>query len=229
MTFSSLTRFKNLHQDQRCVVVCNGPSLNRMDLGFLRHEIVFGLNKIYLGLEKFGFYPRYMVAVNDKVISQSAKAYRQMTAIKFISDLGAKLLPQDAFTYHIRTEDLPDRFYCDITQGVRGGHTVTHAALQIAYYMGFDEVIIIGMDHHFATSGVPNAPLHMKGADPNHFSSDYFRDQNWDAPNLAGSEESYQVARDIYQAAGRRIIDATLDGACQVFSKAHYQDIFSAD
>jgi len=98
MTVSALTRFKNRHSGQRCVVVCNGPSLNRMDLEFLRHEIVFGLNKIHLGLEKFGFYPRYLVAVNHKVIAQSAETFRRMTAIKFISELGADLLPQDAYT-----------------------------------------------------------------------------------------------------------------------------------
>lgn len=228
MSISPLTRFKNLHRGQRCVVVCNGPSLNRMDLGFLRNEIVFGLNKIYLGLPKFGFYPRYLVAVNDKVIAQSADAYRKMTAIKFISDWGAHLLPANAFTYHIRTEELPERFYRDITQGVRGGHTVTHAAFQIAYYMGFDEVVVIGMDHRFPSSGPPNAELHMQGADPNHFSPDYFRDQNWDAPNLVGSEHSYQVAHDIFQAEGRRIVDATLDGACTIFPKIDYQSLFPA-
>jgi len=111
---------------------------------------------------------------------------------------------------------------------VRPGHTVTHAAFQIAYYMGFSEVIVIGMDHWFPKSGPANAELHMHGADPNHFDPDYFRDQAWDAPNLAGSEQSYRVAKEIYEAEGRRIIDATLDGNCTVFPKADYKDLFAA-
>ena len=226
MSISPLTAFKDLHRGARCVIVCNGPSLNSMDLSFLRNEIVFGLNKIYLGLPKFGFYPDYLVAVNHKVIAQSANAYRKMNTIKFISDACADLLPADALTYHIRTEGLPERFYRDITQGVRGGHTVTHAALQIAYYMGFQEVIIIGMDHRFPSSGTPNAELYMHGADPNHFSPDYFRDQNWDAPNLVESEVSYAVSEQIFAAEGRRIIDATVNGACPIFPKADYRALF---
>ena len=228
MSTSRLSLFHDCHRGERCVLVCNGPSLNRMDLDFLRGEIVFGLNKIHLGLEKFGFYPRYLVAVNDKVIQQSAEIYRRMTAIKFLSDSCAGLVPEDAFTYHIRTEGLPERFYRDITQGVRGGHTVTHAAFQIIRYMGFREVVVIGMDHNFTASGKPNEELHMQGADPNHFSPDYFRGQKWDAPNLAESEVSYRLARQIFEEEGRRIVDATLGGACDVFEKADYRQVFGS-
>ncbi len=223
---SPLSRFKDAHRNERCVVVCNGPSLNQMDLKFLRREIVFGLNKIHLGLEKFGFYPRYMVAVNDKVIQQSLSAFQQATSVKFISDRSAHLLPQNAWTYHLATSNPFQRFYTDITLGLHEGYTVTHAALQIAYYMGFNEVVIIGMDHRFATSGPANSSQHLTGADPNHFSPDYFRDQNWDAPDLRESEVSYRKALEVYQADSRRIIDATLNGACNIFPKSDYQELF---
>lgn len=223
---SPLSRFKDAHKGERCVLVCNGPSLNQMDLKFLRREIVFGLNKIHLGLEKFGFYPRYLVAVNDKVIQQSLAAFQQATAVKFISDRSAHLLPQNAWTYHLATSNPFQRFYTDITIGLHEGYTVTHAALQIAYYMGFQKVVIIGMDHRFASSGPANSSQHLAGADPNHFSSDYFRDQNWDAPDLRESEISYRTALETYQADGRQIIDATLNGACKIFPKANYRDLF---
>lgn len=223
---SPLLRFHDLHRGRRCVIVCNGPSLNKMDLGFLHTEIVFGLNKIYLGLEKFGFYPRYMVAVNRKVIEQSADHLRAMHCVKFISDRGSDLMPAGDQTYHIRTKGMTGAFYRDITEGVREGHTVTHAALQLAYFMGFSQVVIIGMDHHFAQSGPANAELQMHGDDPNHFSPAYFRDSNWDAPNLEGSEQSYRIARDIFQAEQRQIIDATVGGHCDVFPKRDYRDVF---
>lgn len=221
-----VTRFKDVHHGERCVLVCNGPSLNKMDLGFLRRETVFGLNKIHLGLEKFGFYPRYIVAVNDKVIQQSVETLKQMTAVKFISDRSAHLLPQGPWTYPLTTSKPFQRFYTDIALGLHEGFTVTHAALQIAYYMGFHEVVIIGMDHRFAPSGRPNSAQHLVGEDTSHFSPDYFRDQNWDAPDLRESEVSYKAALAAYEADDRRIIDATVGGACEIFPKADYRKLF---
>lgn len=224
---SPLTRFRDVHLGDRIVVVCNGPSLNEMDLGFLRHEITFGLNKIHLGLETFGFYPRYLAAVNDKVIEQEAQALRAMTSVKFISDRSADLLPADALTLHMHTTKVTTPFCHDITTGVREGHTVTFVALQLAYYMGAKEVVLIGMDHHFTLNGPPNSTQHMQDHDPNHFSPAYFANKPWDAANLTQSEASYKIAREVYEADGRRIIDATLGGACPVFEKADYRAIFA--
>ena len=221
-----LTRFKDRHAQGRCVIVCNGPSLNRMDLSLLRHEIVIGLNKIYLGLDRFGFYPKYLVAVNEKVITQSVAEFAKMNCIKFIGERGAYAIPEGSLTYHLATKKPPHRFCKDISVGLREGGTVTYAALQIAYYMGFSEVIIVGMDHSFQYSGAPHETRKMEGPDPNHFSPSYFGGQLWDNPDLERSEESYRIARKVFEADGRRIIDATLNGACDIFEKTPYSDVF---
>ena len=217
----------NRHLGRRAVLVANGPSLNQMDLGFLRQEIVIGLNKIYLGLGKFRFYPRYYVAVNRKVIEQSANQIKALNCVKFISKRGEMDVPENSMTYHINTLNPPERFCHDIAVGVHEGWTVTYAALQIIYYLGFKEVFIIGMDHRYAYSGGPNEEKRFDGPDPNHFSPDYFGGgQNWDNPDLARSEDSYRIARKEYENDSRRIIDATLDGACTVFEKADYRHVF---
>ncbi len=220
-----LSRFRDLHRGQRCVLVCNGPSLNRMDLGFLRDEVVFGLNKIHLGLDRFGFYPRYLVAANAKVVQQARAELAAMTAIKFIGARAAMHLPQDAFTYHVPVLSAPVVFSRDIVTGVREGGTVTHAALQIIHYMGFDTVVIIGMDHRYTFTGAPHRAHFLEGPDPNHFSPGYFANQTWDNPDLASSEASYAEARRVFETDGRRIIDATLDGACLSFVKSDYRRI----
>ncbi|WP_408971725.1 tetratricopeptide repeat protein, partial [Planktothrix sp.] len=48
-----IRQFHNKHWGERCVIIGNGPSLNEMDLSFLKHEICFGTNKIYLGFERW--------------------------------------------------------------------------------------------------------------------------------------------------------------------------------
>lgn len=221
-----LEGFRNRH-DGRVVIVANGPSLNRMQLGFLRREKVIGLNKIFLGLKRFRFYPRYYVAVNARVLEQSAAEIRALNCVKFLSKRRPDLLPEDALTYHLETRSPPARFCGDITRGVHEGWTVTYVALQISYFLGFREVVILGMDHRYAFTSAPNTAEVIHGADPNHFSPDYFGGgQSWDAPDLARSEESYRLARVEFEKTGRRIIDATVDGACTVFEKADYRQLF---
>jgi hypothetical protein len=221
----ALTRFRDLHYGQRAVIVCNGPSLNAMDLRPLRNELVIGMNKIHLGLERFGFQPRYVTAVNPRVVEQSAAAMAALPAIKFIGARAAGSLPEDVLTHHIGILNPPVQFSGDLTRGVREGGTVTFVALQIAFYMGFSEVVIVGMDHRYRFEGAPHEAHHLIGPDVNHFSPDYFSGHVWDNPDLARSEASYAEARRIFEAAGRRIIDATVGGACKVFEKADYGTI----
>lgn len=231
MTEPAVDRFRMLrgrHDGERAVLVANGPSLNRMDLGLLRRQTVIGMNKIHLGLDRFGFYPRYYVAVNRHVLEQSAEAIRALACVKFVSDRSAGLLPEDALTYHLNTTRAPARFCHDIAKGVHEGWTVTYAALQVARYLGFREVVLVGLDHRYQYTGEPNQLHRLDGADPNHFSPDYFGNgQHWNNPDLAHSEESYRIARAEFEKEGRRIIDATVDGACTVFEKADYKELFT--
>ena len=222
---SALHRFRDLHYGQRAVVVCNGPSLNKMDLRPLRHETVFGLNKIHLGLDRFGFQPRYLVAVNPLVVEQAAADMAKLTAIKFIGARAAQHLPEDGHTHHVNILNPPTIFSRDLTQGLREGGTVTFVALQIAFFMGFSEVVIIGMDHRFTFEGAPHETRTLSGPDLNHFSPDYFSGQKWDNPDLVRSEASYAAAKEIYESEGRRILDATVDGACQVFEKVDFASV----
>jgi hypothetical protein len=62
------------------------------------------------------------------------------------------------------------------------GFTVTFAALQVAFFMGFSEVVIVGMDHRYAYKGLPNEAHELVGADLNHFDPSYFSGHTWDNP-----------------------------------------------
>lgn len=228
--FKRLQRFHNRHVDQRAVIVCNGPSLNKMDLSFLRGEYSFGLNKIYLGITQFGFYPRFFVAVNSKVIEQGAAAISAMPCVKFIGSAGHRIIKKNALTYHVNTVGVSDRFSQDISFGAHEGYTVTHVALQVAYYMGFKQVVIIGLDHFYEKDGVANERVVRVGPDVNHFHSEYFADgQEWDNPDLSESERSFAAAKLVFERDGREIVDASLGGRCRIFPKRDYREIFGVE
>lgn len=225
-----LAGLRDRHRGERCVIVANGPSLNAMDLSFLRREHVLGMNKIFLGFERFGFYPRYYVAVNPTVVQQSLAEIRALNCVKIIGERAAREagLGESALTHVVATDDPPARFSTDLGRGLHEGYTVTHAALQVAYHLGFAEVVLIGLDHRYRFEGAPNEARTLHGADTNHFSDRYFGyGQRWDNPDLQESEVSYRSALQAYQADGRRIVDATPGGACPVFPKADPRQIFA--
>jgi FkbM family methyltransferase len=226
-----LAQYENIHRGERCVIIGNGPSLNKMDLSFLKSEYTFGMNRIYLGFEKFDFHPTYHICVNPSVLQQSGpEMLEKVKCPKFFHFEAIPVLkPEDEVIYLNCRKPLA-LFNTDPRHGTNFGSTVTYGALQLAYFMGFTEVILIGVDHHFETKGQPHKLIESQGDDPNHFDPTYFgKGYKWQLPDLKNSEMAYRTARKYYEDVGRRIIDATLDGKCQVFEKKNYQALFNIE
>lgn len=218
-----LKRFHNKHAGQRCFILGNGPSLNRTDLSLLKDEITFGSNRIYLHPT---FRPSYFVCVNDLVVEQCARDIQQLTMPKFIGWHNRDNIAFTKSTAFLRTRGgLRSWFFTDLTEGCWEGSTVTMVALQLAYYMGFKEVVLIGVDHSYACTGKPHEAQEFKGDDPNHFSPDYFKGFKWHLPDLEGSEMSYRVAKFMFEQSGRRVVDATVGGKLAIFPKADFSTL----
>ncbi|MCL4528096.1 MAG: hypothetical protein M1282_01640, partial [Chloroflexi bacterium] len=93
--------------------------------------------------------------------------------------------------------------------------------------MGFEKVILIGVDHNFTSKGEANKTVVSSGDDPNHFSNAYFgKGFRWQLPDLDTSEIGYKMARKHYQKAGREVIDATIGGKLAIFPKVDYNSLF---
>ena len=104
---------------------------------------------------------------------------------------------------------------------------MTYVAIQIAYYMGFQKVILLGVDHSFVTKGEPHTTVVSQGDDPNHFNPRYFgKGFRWQLPDLETSELAYRIAEYRFRHANREIVDATIDGKLQVFRKVDYRTLF---
>ena len=93
--------------------------------------------------------------------------------------------------------------------------------------MGFHEVILIGVDHSFSTTGKPHKVVESSGDDPNHFAPNYFgKGIRWQLPDLETSEFAYRLALKNFESAGRVIRDATIGGKLQVFRKINYEALW---
>ena len=232
-----LKKFKDIHYGKRAILVCNGPSLNKIDFEAIKNERIIGLNKIHLGLKRFGLNPDYIVAINNLVIEQAIKEMAKINCPKFIMNHSKSLAIKDKNIYMINRISGPRagqrgdgiNFSTDLAKGFIGGNTVTYAALQIAFYMGFSKIIIIGMDHNFTYHGNPNQEGLLDGADPNHFDSSYFSNMLWHNPDLKASEEAYKYAKETYELNGRQIIDSTIDGKCKIFDKQDLKEALRSE
>lgn len=224
-----LRPYANLYRGRRAFIIGNGPSLRNTDLTKLKNEITFGLNRIYLAFPDLGFSTSYLVSVNDLVMEQCADDMRQLSIPKFITWRARRWMSGDPGTIFLDTDYTgSENFSGDATGRLFEGFTVTYVALQLAFYMGFDEIILLGVDHNFQTKGPANQVVTSQGEDPNHFSPSYFgKGFRWQLPDLDGSERAYRMARTAYEKAGRRVLDATVGGKLTVFPKVNYLDLFS--
>jgi hypothetical protein len=205
----------------RAVLLGNGPSLRRTELAELAGEFLIGTNRIYLLAGEAELPISLYVCVNHLVLVQFHGEIRDFPAPLKLLDWrwGHPFLEGDPAAVFL--PEIPARaFQEDMSAGWSHGHTVTFAALQAAYFLGFSEVILVGVDHRFSARGVAMREVTATGPDSDHFSPDYFgRGVQWQLPNLEGSEESYRFARAAFESGGRRILDATEGGALQIFPK----------
>ena len=222
-----LAALKDIHRGERAFIIGNGPSLKQTDMSKLRGEYTFGVNRIYLMFPELGFPTSYYLSINSLVIEQCAEDIRSLPMPKFISWRSHRLIsPADDLIY-LHTTYTGPKFTKDVRGRVWEGATVTNVALQLAFHMGFQQAILIGVDHNYGAQGKPNTTVVSQGDDPDHFHKGYFgKGFRWQLPDLETSELGYRLARQAYENAGRQVLDATIGGKLTIFPKVEYDSLF---
>lgn len=176
----------------RCIVIGNGSSLKIMDLSVLKHEFTFGLNRIYLLFEQLGFETNFFVSTNGLVLKQFAKDINKVKSLRILNWLHRKYYEVNEKTVFLCAKP-SEKMDARVLNGYfAGSGTVTNLALELAFFFGFSEVILIGIDHSYAFEGQPGVPVVSNGNDFNHFSPDYFgKGTVWQLPNYKAMEFGY--------------------------------------
>ena len=230
-SLSRLAALKNKYRGERCFIIGNGPSLKRTDVSKLKNEFTFGMNRIYLAFEEWQFRASFLVSVNDLVIEQCVDDFLALDMPRFFSWRSRRYFPKNtppsSLPVFLYTTYESPTFARDARRRLWEGATVTYVCLQLAFHMGFEEAILIGVDHSFKSKGKANATVVSEGDDPNHFDPRYFgKGFRWQLPDLETSELAYAIAREAYARAGRRVLDATIGGKLDIFPKVAYDDLF---
>ncbi|MFG6384192.1 MAG: DUF115 domain-containing protein [Lachnospiraceae bacterium] len=158
-----LQQFKNIHEGKRCFIVCPGPSLRMSDLKKLKDEYTFGVNSIYHAYEKTDWRPTYYVMCDasgyrrqeaswdfesfskEKVFLNNRILYWQ----KGFTDKTVPFIFNHRTSEHYKAPTIPMRSDKDIDVCIYDRGTVTNAAIDIALYMGFKKIYLIGVDHNY--------------------------------------------------------------------------------
>lgn len=232
-----LAKYRNFHQGQRVFILGNGPSLNLCDLTSLKNEITIGVNSIFLNYDRMGFHPTYYV-VEDVFVGEDRaneiNSYRGPT--KFFGNYLKYCLDEEISTLWLnvrfRYDNYPGfpHFSTDALRMVWVGGTVSYINLQLAYYMGFSEVYLVGFDHSYTIpteAKMSGTEIISTSADPNHFHPDYFGEgYRWHDPMVDRMEQAYRKAKRYFEADGRKIYNASVGGKLEVFERVDFSSLF---
>jgi hypothetical protein len=223
----NLKYYSNLHKGKRCFIVANGPSLREIDLSLLKNETTIGMNRIYLLEKEQGFMPSYLVVLDIPIqLKQFRAEYEDISIPKFYAwrsqFMFSKKEKINFFYSHFRKDFQPN-----LLKRIGNVRSVTGVCIQLAFYMGFSEVYLIGKDHNYNISGIGGKTITSDGSEQNHFISGYYKPgQKWKIPSYKEEEFFYKLARESFNADGRVIKDATINGKLDVFEKVDYYSLF---
>lgn len=238
-----LATLYNAFKGKRCFIIGNGPSLNQHDLMLLKDEYTFGVNSFFYKTRETGFRPYFYVVEDSSVMKENIEEIRNFeTPYKFFPTNYKSLHPKQPNTFFFRMnrgfyeKSSPNyvvpRFSTDASKVLYCGQSVTYINLQLAYFMGFTEVYLIGMDFSYvipASHKRTGDVLLSDSDDPNHFHKDYFgKGKTWKDPKLDRVALNYKQAKLVYEATGRKIYNATIGGALEIFERVDYKSLFGS-
>jgi hypothetical protein len=235
-----IRKLHNKFKGKRCFIIGNGPSLNKIDLSLLKNEYTFGVNSIFLK-EKDGFKPTFYTVEDNHVMVDNQNQINQFdTEYKFIPTEYSKYIRnhKNIIFYNLNrgfyqpyspNYEFP-RFSNDAATELFAGQSVTIINLQLAYYMGFSEVYLIGMDFSYKipdSAIIDGSTIISTEDDPNHFDSSYFgAGKKWHDPKLHNVLKSYQLCKVIYEIDNRKIFNSTMGGNLDIFERRNYLSLF---
>ena len=222
-----IKKFQNTHKDERCFIVATGPSLKMEDLEILNKSNVFciSMNSIFNAFEDTEWRP-------DSYAILDGMAMDKWKDILLNFNLENIFLGDSCI--HINYDELPENYYIYHTLAGRyalqhpkisedfsvmnyNSGTITFICLQLAMYLGFSEIILLGVDFNY-TPGINN---HFKKEKNEHvMTTSYINDSNECV--LRG----YKAAKQYADSHGIKIYNATRGGKLEVFPRVDFDSLF---
>ena len=230
--------YRDLYKGKRCFIVANGPSLRAEDLDLLNknNEITFGMNRIYKIFDKTDWQPTFYVCEDELIAKEQQKEINEINAKeKFIPielNWWHEIDIKDALYFHLNYKQetaSPLSFSPDVAHQIDCRGTVTFTCMQIAAYMGFSEIYLLGVDHNYQKT------IDIDGnviVDPN--AKDYFC-EGYDTDikdvvvhDMGNNTRAYIDAKKYCDTTKKTTIyNATRGGKLEVFQRVDFEELFN--
>ncbi len=240
---SRLEQYRNKYKGQRCFIIGNGPSLKKMDLSCLKDEITMGSNGIFKMFDELGFNTdfiffedREQTYLRRKEINalEGVTKLVSLTNSYFIKSSKDTLFFNERLGSRFEENKYAPRFSYDFASVGFVGGSVTYLMLEWAYYLGFTEVVVIGVDHNYGELPKLFPPGKIKITEETlekvkglHFNDGYYKVGDViGVPHVEFQDASYAHANDVFLKGNRKVVNAGLDSKLKAFDSVIFQDLF---
>lgn len=223
--YENLKCYKDKYNGESCFIVCTGPSLTYEDLEKIKGFFSFGMNSIVKVFDKTSWRPN-AYGVQDEFVYEKQQDFivNSVFEYKFIADRIKKqkkyIVPDDSIFFplnmfgHQSNFDNPKfRYSDDITKCVYDGYSITYSLMQIAIYMGFKKIYILGCDNNYTMP-----------PEKQHFVSNGFVSQGAQQ-SIVYQRKAFSLAQKYADEHGVKIFNATRGGALEVFPRVLLEDV----
>ncbi len=163
-------------------------------------------------------------------------AFSKLSANKYFFQFNSRFVfrsipyPDNSVCFYLRDAtnyNTPPRFATDISREIYDASTVTYIMFQLAVYMGFREIVLLGIDHNYAVTTDNNGQM-KKDSVLSHFYKDTEKEDSGTVANIQRMTMGYEKAADFAKHHGIRIYNATRGGKLETFERRSLEDIFSS-
>lgn len=221
-------QYRDVHKKQRCFIVATGPSLTIDDLNTLHEhgETCISMNRVYNIFERTVWRPDYYVIEDIKMIEDLREEIANLELpVKFVSSMPESYWLQENSETSIKyqlallnVDQAPPLFSTHADKCVYAGSTVTYICMQMAVYMGFQEIYLLGVDFNYSKD-----LYHQR----NHFEG-YDKDKEIRLNDVYPEkmEQAYESAKRFADSHGIYIYNATRGGKLEVFERVDFDSLF---
>lgn len=227
-------KYKDIHKDETCFVLGNGPSLKPEDLTELykRNIPCFAANRIFKIFDSTDWRPTYYVCTDYLLIrdfldeANNIPAKRKFTSLHNHFNLGITLDNCTYFNYLYPSKMKNGlEFHKDCTKALYWAGTVTNCMIQLAFYMGFKDIYLIGVDHNFDRYVDENGNEVIDTTVKNYFCEKYDNDIIDEVyRDLGKSTIGYRKISKFAKDNGINIYNATRGGKLEEFNRISFEE-----